>query len=182
MNTEVIKQHIERFFEGHAVHETQWTGGPAKEALPELRILHVSPGPKTQWWTFLTVGASAANPANPFEYLIVGDEPRNAYAELLTILAYYGIVHNLGFGHTVSIGRALAEGSRCEYLYLSLPYTFGPELEICRVGEEEVHFLWAFPITHSEQQHLLEKGVESLERRFEKHGVKYWSLLRKSVV
>ena len=182
MNTEAVANHVRTFFTGHHVHESQWMLGPAKDELPQLRILHVAPGPRTKRWTFVTAGASSANPNNPFEYLIIGDEPRNAYEELLTILAYYAIVHNFGLGHTIEIGRPLAKGSHCEYLYLSLPYTFGPELEICRNGEDEVHILWAFPITTSEQRYLLSKGVDALEEQFEKRGVKYWSLLRKSVV
>ena len=182
METNDIHRHVRDFFSGHHVHVTQWLLGPAKDELPDLRVLEVAPGPKTKFWVYITAGASAPNPANPFEYLMISDQARTRYVEVLTILAYYGILHNLGLGHTMGIGMPLVEGSRCEHLYLSLPYTFGPELEVCPAGEAEVHILWAFPITSSEKAHLLAKGMDSLEERFEKRRVEYWSPMRKAVV
>jgi suppressor of fused protein SUFU len=182
VDTKLIDHHIRRFFAGHSIHESQWTHGPAQRELPQLRVLHISPGPRLKWWTFITVGASSANAASPLEYLMIGDEPRTSYAEILTMLAYYGIAHTLDEGHTMAIGKTLEEGSPIDRIYLSLPYPFGPELEVCRRGEEEIRILWAFPITRSEQELLLREGADALEGKFEDRHVKFWSPTRKPVV
>ena len=182
LNPDVVEKHIRTFFAGHAVHDTQWTEGPAKNELPHLRVLHISPGPRLKWWTFVTAGASSVHAASALEYLMIGDEPRTSYEQILTMLAYYGISHRLDVGHSMAIGKPLEAGSPIDRLYLSLPYPFGPELEICRDGDDEIRILWAFPITRSEQELLIREGPDSLEQIFEKKQVKFWSPARKSVV
>ena len=83
---------------------------------------------------------------------------------------------------TAPVGEPLLHGSNLEYVYISLPYTFGPELEICTVGNEDIHLYWVFPITREEKEFAKTHGYEELQRRFEKAGVEYWSPNRKSVI
>jgi hypothetical protein len=53
----VIRQHLRRFFAGHACEEHQWTLGPAPEELPRRRVAEFAPGPKTGLWLYVSIGA-----------------------------------------------------------------------------------------------------------------------------
>ena len=174
-------RHLRRFFSGHVVTTRQWKPGPAKDALPNLHVLEIAPGRRLTRWTFVTVGAWEANPAHPLEFLVIGDSARPAYVELLTMVAFYACEHNLGLGHTIPIGQPLIEGSACEHVYLSLPYTYGPELQVVRAKPKDHHILWLFPITSSEKNLLLRSGMDALEDRLEAQKVEYWSPFRASV-
>lgn len=176
------QQHVRRFFDGHPVTAKQWTTGPAREVLPNLQVLEIGPAPRLHRWTYVTVGAWEGNQNNPFEYLMTVDEAGPAYVELLTITAFYGVEHSLGLGHTIPIGRPLVPGSPCEHVYISLPYLFGPNLEVVGLEGREHHVLWLFPITTAEKRLLLEKGLDALEDRLESEKVEYWNPYRESVV
>jgi hypothetical protein len=65
---------------------------------------------------------------------------------------------------------------------LSVPYLFGPDLEVCELGDRHVHFLWVLPITERERDYKTEHGLEALEQRFEVTGLEYWNPMRDSVV
>ena len=101
---------------------------------------------------------------------------------LLSLVAFYGVEHRLGIGHLVPIGRPLVDGSQCEHVYFSLPYTYGPKLEIVRVDAGERRIQWAFPITTPERDLIRDAGVDALEDRLEAAKVEYWSPFRDSVV
>ena len=147
-----------------------------------MRVLEIEPGPRTKIFSYVTRGAFEANEENPFEYVLTIDAVSERFVEMLTILAYYGRRHSLGTGHVMPIGEPLIDGSICEYFYLSLPYPFGPELEVCDTGSRVIHILWAFPITAAEHDFALQHGAEALEQRFEESAVEYWSAKRRSVV
>jgi hypothetical protein len=67
-------------------------------------------------------------------------------------------------------------------MLVSLPYTFGPELEICNVNGDHIHLFWLLPITQAEREFKVRNGQESLEKEFEKQGLEYWRIDRESVV
>lgn len=98
------------------------------------------------------------------------------------MVAYYHHTERLGVGHAFGIGEPWLEGSGCDAMLLSKPYPFGPELEICEIGEEHVHFLWVLPITQAERQFAVSNGLEAIELRFEESGLEYWNIFRPSVV
>jgi hypothetical protein len=177
-----IDEHIRTFFIGHDISDQQWPKGPGPERLPSLRVLAVSPGPRSKIWTYVTCGAWEASQKNPFEYLMTSDQPSSRYVELLTIVAFFALTHDLGVGHTMDIGEPLLPGSPCRDVYLSLPYTFGPQLERIRRDGQDGQILWVFPLTLSEKVYLLANGVDALEDRLENSGVKYWTPFRPPVV
>jgi len=177
-----IEQHIRRFFNGHQITAQQFHNGPAVHDLPNLSVLEIGPGPRSAGWTYVTCGAWEATSASLLEYLMTADQARSRYVELLTIIAYYTISATFGVGHTVSIGEPLLDGSLCEDVYLSLPYTFGPDLERFTADGREGRILWAFPLTPTEKRYLLDNGVQALEDRLEASKVEYWSPFRASVV
>ena len=179
--TAIAECHIRQFFEGHPVQLKQWAAGPAANAIPDFRVLEIAPGPRLDQWTYATAGAADVG-LRRLEYLTIGDEARDTYVELLTMVAYYAMDHRLGLGHIIPIGRPLVDGSPCEHVYLSLPYLFGPKLEVIERSPESVQILWVFPITQPERQLLLSSGLDALEERLESQEVQYWSPLRASVV
>ena len=88
----------------------------------------------------------------------------------------------LGLGHTLPIGEPWAPGSLCDHLLVSLPYPFGPGLEIAHIGDRHVEFLWLLPITEAERQLKVSYGLEALQSRFDGVGLRYWQVDRPSVV
>ena len=179
--TDETELHARQFFAGHEISLRQWVLGPAPEEMTDVRILEIAPGPRLPEPIYLTAGAWRGA-LRPLEFLIIGQGHRDAYVELLTMIAWYARTHSLGLGHSVSIGKPLVDGSACEYVYLTLPYLFGPELEIVPTREGERQILWTFPITAQEKGFLNAEGLDALEQRFESAEVEYWSPTRRSVV
>lgn len=62
---------------------------------------------------------------------------------------YYHRGGRLGLGRTVPIGEPWLPGSRCDHYLVSLPYPFGPDLQVCHIGDLHVDFLWLLPITRA---------------------------------
>jgi hypothetical protein len=65
---------------------------------------------------------------------------------------------------------------------VSLPYPFGPELEVCCISDWNLHVLWVLPITAAEREFKVREGVEALEQRFDACALKYWVPDRASAV
>jgi hypothetical protein len=179
----LIDAHIRDFFQGHPIREHQWTEGPALQTLPNLRVLEIAPGPRMSGLTtYVTRGAWAATVEAPLEFLMLTGTPDARYVELLTMLAFYGIQHRLGIGHVIPYGGPMVPGSQWTYTYLSLPYTFGPELEILELaGGGHLHVLWAMPITTAERDLWRKVGSDKLEEAFEAEEVEYWNPFRLSL-
>jgi hypothetical protein len=178
----VVREHLKRFFAGHECEEHQWTLGPAVDALSRLRVAEFAPGPKTELWVYVTVGAWEARDDPRLEFLIAAPDRDLRHVELVTMAAWYHGRHGLGPGHTLSIGEPWLPGSTCECFLVSLPYPYGPELEVCNLADSHVHVLWLLPITAAEREFKVREGVEALEQRFDECTVKYWEPDRPSVV
>jgi Suppressor of fused protein (SUFU) len=74
------------------------------------------------------------------------------------------------------------DDSSCNHFLVSLPYTFGPQLEVCSVGGENIHLYWLLPITKDEKDFKTENGLDALEAKFEEKGLPYWRPERPSVI
>jgi len=144
----------------------------------------VAPGPRIDQWAYLSVGAWEVDhdASNGLEFLVIAprDDPRQV--EFLAMTAHYHHGERLGRGHTFPLGQAWLPGSQLNHALVSLPYPFGPNLEICDVDGGHLHFLWLLPISSAEHTFLLTNGVEALEQRFEDSALRYWEPGRKSVV
>ena len=177
-----IRQHLRRFFAGHACEEHRWTLGPAIEELPRLRVAEFAPGPRTRLWVYVTIGAWEARADPRLEFLITGPERDLRHVELVTMAAWYHGRCGLGSGHSFPIGEPWLPHSTCEFFLVSLPYPFGPELEVCDFPDCHLHVLWLVPITAAEREFKVREGVEALEQRFDACGLEYWVPDRASVV
>jgi len=178
----IVGRHLREFFAGHQALEHQWTLGPAKAELPRLRVLKFAPGPRTGLWVYSTVGAWEARPDPRLEFVIVAAESNMRHVELVTMAAWYHGRTALGVGHTLPIGEPWVQGSTCDRFLVSLPYPFGPDLEVCNLSDGHVHVLWLLPITPAERTFKVEHGPEALEERFDQAALEYWNPNRPSVV
>lgn len=178
----VIRWHLRRFFAGHPCEEHQWTLGPAVEELPRLRVAEFAPGPKIGLWVYATIGAWEARDDSRLEFLITASKRDQRHLELITMAAWYHGRYGLGVGHTFPIGEPWLPGSTCEFVQVSLPYPFGPELEVCNLSDRHLRVLWLLPITAAEREFKVREGVEALEQRFDACALDYWDPDRASVV
>jgi hypothetical protein len=137
-------------------------------------------------WVYCTLGASAARLGDHgWEFFLIAPDENEQHHETLAMTAYYhaGPEHQrLGLGHTVPIGVPWVQDSSCDHLLVSLPYTFGPDLEKCRLPTGHAQILWLIPITETERQFKAENGLDALEDIFEENEVEYWNPSRRSLV
>lgn len=178
----IVREHLQRYFAGHVCEEHQWLLGPAAKELPHLRVAEFAPGPSTEFWVYASIGAWEARDDPRLEFLIIAPKRNQRHIELVSLVAWYHGRHGLGAGHTLPIGEPWLPGSNCEFFLVSLPYTFGPDLEVCNLPDGHVHFRWLLPITAAERAFKVREGVEALEQRFEEISVEYWLPRRLSAV
>lgn len=179
-----LEEHVRRFFAGRSVEALTWTAGPILSQNPHFRVLRVEPASPTDVWTYVTVGGWAATESenNGLEFILCTPEANPRAVELLAMTVFYNRGGKLDLGHTLPIGEAWLPGSACDHLLVSLPYPFGPELEIAHVGDRHVQFTWLLPITEAERALKVDRGVEALESIFDQVGLHFWQVDRESVI
>jgi hypothetical protein len=177
-----VRQHLRQFFTGHACEEHIWTLGTVADELPHFRVAEFAPGPKIDLWTYASIGAWEAGDKPRLEFLLAAPKQDLRHVELVAMTAWYHRRHGLGLGHTFPIGEPWLPGSACEFIMVSLPYPFGPSLELYNCGPHHVRVLWLLPITDAEREFKVREGLEALEQRFDDRGLEYWVPNRASVV
>jgi hypothetical protein len=180
-----LNEHIRGFFTGCQIQEFVCAAGPTHRVLPRFRVIRVAPRPQRREWVYLSVGAWEVDhdAERGLEFLIVAPTDDARIVELLTMTAYYHRDFHLGLGHTFPIGDGWLYDSACNYLLVSLPYPFGPQLEWCCLQDSgHVRFLWLLPITEAENRFRHECGLETLEQRFQEAKVKFADPWHPSVV
>jgi hypothetical protein len=179
-----LEEHVRTFFHGHQVEAFTWRAGPILDANPHFRALRVAPISPHGLWTYVSVGGwattAATNHGLEFVLTVPSETPRAV--ELLAMTVYYHRDERLGLGHTYPIGEPWLPGSQCDYMLVSLPYPFGPDLQQCDVGDRHVDFLWLLPITEQERAFKINHGQEALEARFDEIGLHYWVTRRDSAI
>ena len=85
-------------------------------------------------------------------------------------------------GHTVPIGEPWLEDSLCDHFLVSVPYPYGPDVEMCRWDGGHARLLWLLPITEAERDFRSEHGLEALEARLDRAAINFADPLRGSIV
>jgi hypothetical protein len=178
----IVLDHLNRYFAGHRCELHTWPLGPGRAEPSGLRVAEFAAGPRTGLWVYVTAGACEAREDPRLEFMILAPERDPRHVELLTMTAWYHGQYGLGRGHTFPIGEPWLPGSSCEYFLVSLPYPFGPELELCSLPDGHLHVLWLLPITAAERELKRREGLEALEQRFDAAELEYWVPDRSSVV
>ena len=179
-----LRAHVRRFFKGHRRYKSVCRHGLPGRVPPEFRVVRVAPGPRSRLTTYLSLGAWEATGETGFglEFVATTAQPERKCVELLTMVAYYHRTERLDLGHTFPLGYGWLGGS-CTHVLVSLPYPFGPDLEVCCLGDKgHVRFLWLLPITEAEKRFRHEHGLEALERRFDEVKLNFAVPYRESVV
>ena len=184
---EAFAAHVHGYFAGHDVVEEHWHLGPIEQRIPAFHVFTVGPGPRFPGWTYLTSGCWKATAAHQhgLEFVLSATTRDRRHVEVLTMLAYYhaGPDHQrLDVGHTVPIGEPWVPGSLCDAALVSLPYAYGPDLEVCAWNAGHVRVLTVLPITGPERAFKVSHGQEELERRLEGAQADFANPMRPSVV
>ena len=171
---ELAESHVRRFFTGHEVVVATRALGRADAEFPGLRVLEVQPGPRSSQWVYVSAGFGASHATTGHrEFFVIGPRKESWLAQVVAMLGPYHRERGLDFGHTLPLGEPWFPGSGMDHLLMSLPYTFGPELEVLTAGELDVRFMWVLPIHESERRFKVEYGLEALEQRFDDAQLQY---------
>lgn len=183
--TEAIESHVREFFTGHSCEVVAYDLGPGRrEAVPDLRILVVGPGPRSESWAYVTVGCWAAveKDGHGLEFVMTAEVRDQRFIDLMAMVAYYHRGHHLDLEHSMPIGEQWTPGSSCDHLLISLPYLHGPDLEHCPMPQGHARLLWALPVTAAEIAFRRQYGHEELEQRFDAAEIIPTDPFRASVV
>ena len=177
-----IVSHYKKIW-GNSGTKCLWDQGPHDEIADEFAVLEITPTDKRDMWTYATVCMSHPDDEFPLELHLFAPQKNKAHVELLTVIAHYHRTETqLNLGHTVNLGRPWLPGSKCTHGLISLPYIDGPDLELLNIENIAVRFLWLIPITEKELEFKKSKGLEALEKEFDKTEFNYLDPLRESVV
>ena len=177
--------HVATFFAGHRVRRRDFDRGPIQEVAPGFHVLAVAPGPRTEFWVYVSVGGFLVTKANlpDLEFMVIAPDDREMFVERLAMTVHYHHTQTLGPGHSLPLGEPWCEGSTLDHALISLPYPFGPALERFPVPNGgHGHLLWELPITAGEREYKVEQGLDALEEQFERAGLRYWDFARDSVI
>lgn len=183
-----LTRHHHKFFEGHEIAATHWPVGPMPSRVPEFFVHEVGPGPRGPGWTYLSFGlwpVTHTEHGHGIEFVMTSAVRSSRLVELVTMASYYhaGPPHQrLDLGHTVPIGEPWLPGSVCDHELVSLPYAFGPDLEVCSWRGGHLRILELIPISEAERAYKVEHGQELLEQRLEAAGAHVSDPMRPSVV
>jgi hypothetical protein len=98
------------------------------------------------------------------------------------MVAHYHHDRHLDIFHSLPVGQPWLDGATCDHFLVSLPYPFGPDLEVCHLGDGHAQLLWLLPITAAEASFKKTNGVDALEERFDEAAIEYWRTDRQSVI
>ncbi|TWF89879.1 suppressor of fused domain protein [Streptomyces capillispiralis] len=168
---EAVESHVRVFFEGHSVEVVDYDLGPARrQVAPDLRILVVGPGPRSDGWAYVTAGCWAAREKDGrgLEFVMTAHVRDRRFIDLMAMIAHYHCGgHQLDLEHSMPIGEPWVPGSTCDHLLISLPYLHGPDLEHCPLPGGHARILWTLPVTTAEIEFRRRHGHEALEQLFD---------------
>jgi hypothetical protein len=179
------RSHLDGFWPDRAHEEFVWTLGPIGQSMPRFRVRRIAPAEPRDPWVYVTVGVweATADDAHGTEFFLMSPTENPLHVELLAMVAnlHADPRYRLKVGSTINIGRPWMGGSVADHLLVSLPYPYGPALELCELGERRVRFLWLVPITAAEANLVRSEGLEALERLLEQSNVDVISPNRRSL-
>jgi len=184
-----VLAHLRQFFAGHRVDVRESPDQRVQERIPRFSIAAVDPGPVIDKHVYVSMGCWDAvhDAEHGLEFVLIAPDAAPRHALLVAVTAYYhanpdDATFRLDLGHSVPIGEPWSPGSLCDHLLVSLPYPFGPELEVCAWDGGHARLLWLLPITAAERDFEVANGLEALEQRFDAAALAYWDSRRGSVV
>ncbi|WP_064741650.1 suppressor of fused domain protein [Hamadaea tsunoensis] len=183
----VVRDHLAARFPARELTVLPATQGPIYERVPGLHMIRLAPTREEGGWLYVTAGLwdATQHHGHGLEFVLLAPDHDPRHIETLTMTAYYhaaGGSFALDHGHTVPIGRPWIRGSACRFLVVSLPYLWGPSLEMCSLPEGHARILWLLPITRAERNFKHKHGLEALEQKLEAARIAPSDPCRKSVI
>ncbi|MFF3457025.1 suppressor of fused domain protein [Streptomyces sp. NPDC002730] len=129
-----VEAHVRAFFAGHTVEAINHDLGPGRrEAVPDLRILVVGPGPRAGCWAYVTAGCwpVTQKAGHGLEFVMTAQVRDQQFIDWTAMVAHYHRGHQLDLEHSMPLGEPWVPNSTCDHLLVSLPYLHGPDLEHC---------------------------------------------------
>ncbi|WIN00644.1 suppressor of fused domain protein [Actinoplanes oblitus] len=180
-----LLEHFDKLFPaGDATLLPPWPG-PISDTVPSLRILCLTPPEGGRLYATVGLWDVTQREGHGLEFLLHAPAADDVHVETLSMVAHYhagGGDYTLGLGHTVPIGRPWLPGSQCDHLLVSLPYPWGPDLELCTLPAGHAQVLWLLPITEAEKIYRHAHDLEALEQRLETAAIHPRDPLRPSAV
>ncbi|MEU5741646.1 suppressor of fused domain protein [Streptomyces tendae] len=179
-----LERHVRGFWDGHIVENATWEHGPIKERIPSFSTYRVLPKQAGEAWVYVTVGCSLPLATGGVEFFVMSPFADKAHSESLAMVGHYHsfTTHRLDVGSVVHIGRPWMQDSRMEHLLVSLPYTYGPDLEWAPLKTGRVRFLWLLPIHQSEAEFIKRNTLDEFETLMDVSEVNVLDLNRDSIV
>lgn len=171
-----LEAHIASFWPGRGTDDLTWNLGPIRASLPNFRVRGLAPREEGDYWAYVTIGASETTESLGAgkEFLLLSPSETPRHIETLAMLAHFNSLpqHRLDFGEVIKIGRPWLEGSGCDWLYMSVPYTVPREFQYCTTPDGGgARFLWAVPVYASEAAYMRSSTAEAFERYLEQSNV-----------
>lgn len=172
---QAMREHLHDRFPSREVAVLAPAPGPIQKLVPDLHVLSLTPPEGGRLYVTTGLWGATQQHGHGIELVLHAPEADDeVHVETLTMVAYYhatGGEYALGHGHTVPIGRPWVRGSSCDHLLVSLPYPWGPELEIRTLPGGHIRVLWLLPITAAEKTFRHAHDLEALEQRLEAAGI-----------
>lgn len=182
--SEEFKSHAENYF-GSPAQEQVWDKEFVAQKTPGLKCLEFQPSDELGYFSYVSCGLASLLPDEEVkhEYVISSPFMTPEHSELMLMIgaalinrkAFYGL------GDIIKIGRPWIYGSEAEHLLVSLPYPYGPNLEIANSVLSDLRVLWLLPIYTSEVKYYESQGLDALEEKFDEQAIRFWEIDRRPV-
>ncbi|MBQ9259259.1 MAG: suppressor of fused domain protein [Neisseriaceae bacterium] len=175
-----VFQHIQSFWHNAKTEKYSWNAGKIVIEISDFRVYCVKP----EHNNYVIYVSSGIGRIINQEFFIISPYETEEHIETLAMLASASIAYPNSFqlNSCVNIDKSWLDNSELKYFLISLPYTFGKELEYMNFDNNLIRFFWLLPITDKEHEFLHNNSVELLENLFEKNNINYLDINRKSVV
>jgi len=164
-----LDAHVAGFWPDRHLEPLNWDKGPIEERVPGFHVLRVDPARPLDAWVYVSIGASTSAENSGLEFFIMAPAKDDQIVETLAMVAHFQSfeAHPLSLGSIINIGRPWFPNSPFDHLVVTLPYPFGPKLEVA----EGARFVWLVPISADEATFIRESGFEAFEDRLESSNV-----------
>jgi hypothetical protein len=162
---EALAEHVARFVPGWDVRT--WSHGDIVRTIPRFRVLRVAPEQPGEHWVYISNGAWEAtkDTDHGLEFFIVSAVETDDHVETLAAVAarHADARYRMSLGKVFEIGVPWVDGSAADHFFVTLPFAYGEEFEICHLPDRHVQFFWLLPITRAEAALIRERGIAPFE-------------------
>jgi hypothetical protein len=168
-----LDHHVSAFWPNNTQEAFTWDKGPISDRIPGFHVRRVTPNAATEPWVYVSIGASTVVNKYGNEYFILSPIESARHIETLAMVAHFQSfeAHTAGVGDTLNIGHPWLHDSPFDHLVVTMPYPYGPNLEIAPKSANDARFLWLVPISAAEAEFIRNSGFDRFEDLIEESEV-----------